>query len=112
MTIDVEGHALVSRMGGRCTEIRRGFITAPIGTRLVTITRESGNEEAGVERMITDQQLVGVSVVCGSQTVPQSISTCSIPIVTCGRYGLVGLSLEVSLASRLVINEDYFCELK
>ena len=78
-------------------------------TLLVTI-RVTGNEEARVERMITDQQLVGVSVVC-SKTIPQSIATCGITIVNSGRYGLVGFPLKVNLASSLVINKDNFCEL-
>jgi len=78
---------------------------------LVTAIPVTGNEETGEARMITDQQLVGVSIVC-SKTEPQSIRTSSFPIVTSGRYGLIDLSLKVNLASRLVINEDNFCELK
>ena len=60
--------------------------------------------------MIADQQLVGVSLV-HCHTFPQSISTSSLPIVSSGSYGQVGLSFEVSLVPRLVINEDYFSEL-
>ena len=81
----------------------------PIVTLLVT-TRVTGNEEARIERMITNQQLVEVRVVC-SKAVPQSIVTCGIPIVNSGRYVLVGLPLKVNLASSLVINKDNFCEL-
>jgi len=86
------------------------MIRAPIVAVLVTVTRVTGNEEAVVARMITDQQLVGVSVVC-SKTVPQSIGAGSIPIVISGRYGLVDSSPKVNLASSLVINKDNFCEL-
>ena len=47
-----------------------------------------------------------------SHAVPQSISTSSLPIVSCGRYGQVGLSFEVGLVSSMVINEDDFCKLR
>ena len=87
------------------------MVTAPIVTHLVTITRVTGNEEAIVERMITDKQLVGISVAC-THTVPQSIGTSSLPIIISGRYRLAGSSLEVGLASSLVIDEDDFCELE
>ena len=118
-TIGVKGHATVIHNGGRCTEVRRDGITAPMGTLLVTIiTREPGHEEPGVERGMTDQQLIRVSIVDCSHTVPQSIGISVLPIVICGRYGLpgfkgpgLGLSREVGLVSSLVINEDDFCEL-
>ena len=96
--------------GGSRAKVRRIKIPAPIVTLLVTVTRVTGNLEARVERMITDQHLVRVSVVC-SKTVPQSISTCGSPIVRSGRYGLGCSPLKVNLASRLVINKDNFCEL-
>ena len=66
--ISVEGHAFVTRICGHCTEVRRFCITTPIVTLLVAIgvTR---NDESRVKRMITDQQLVGVSFVC-SNAVP------------------------------------------
>ena len=66
--ISVEGHASVMRICGRCTEVRRVCITTPIVTLLVAlgVTR---NEESRVKRMITEQQLVGVSFVC-SHAVP------------------------------------------
>ena len=86
------------------------MIPTPDVTLLITATRETGNEEARVERNITDQQLVGVSVVC-SKAVPQSIGVGSIPIVKSGRYGLISSLLKVNLASSLVINKDNFCEL-
>ena len=54
VTVSVEGHALVIRIGGRCTKVRRFCIPTPIATLLVTISRVTGNEEAGVERMIAD----------------------------------------------------------
>ena len=109
-TVGVVGHAIKAQMIGRCTEIRRGFVTAPIDTPFITI-RVTGNVEAGVERGITDQQLVEESVVC-SNTVPQSIGVSSLPIVISGRYRLAGSSFEGSLASSLVINKHNFCELK
>ena len=87
MSIGVKGHAPVTGTGGRCTEVRRGNITAPMTTVLVTISRVTRNEEAAVERCITNQQLVGVGVI-HSHTVPQSISSSSLPIVQSGRYGL------------------------
>ena len=112
MSIGVKGHAPVTGTGGRCTEVRRGYITAPTITMLVTITRVTRNKEAAVERgIITDQQLVGVSVI-HSHTIPQSISSSSIPIVQSGRYGLVGLSLEIDFCCSLMIKEHNFCELK
>ena len=86
------------------------MIPTPKVTVLITATRVTGNEEARVERNITDQQLVGVSVAC-SKTVPQSIGVSSIPIVKSGRYGLAFSLLKVNLASSLVINKDNFCEL-
>ena len=88
VAVGVEGHALVRRTGRRCTEVGRGFITAPVVTCLVTITRVTGNKKARIERIIADQQLVGVSVAC-SDTMPQS-SSCSIPVVHRGSYGIVG----------------------
>ena len=107
MTIGVKSHALVSRIGGRCTEVRRGFIITPRVTLLVTTGRVTGNEEAGVERMIADQQLIGVTVVC-SHAVPQSISTTSISIIRSGRYRRLGLPFEGHFLSSLAINEHYF----
>ena len=57
VTVGVEGDAFVVGTGGRCTEVRGTRITAPTVTPLVTIS-VTRNKEAGVERMITDQQLV------------------------------------------------------
>ena len=48
VTVGVEGHALVSRTGGRCTEVRRTCITTPMVTLLVTLS-VTGDEEARVE---------------------------------------------------------------
>ena len=108
VAIAVESHAWYT--GGSCAKVRRIIISAPIVTMLVTVTRETGNEEARVIRKITDQQLVRVSVVC-SKTVPQSIVNRGIPIVKSGRYGLASLPLKVNLTAGLVINKDNFCEL-
>ena len=55
VTVGVKGHAPVRRMGRRCTEVGRGCITTPVVTFLVTITRETGNKKARIERVITDQ---------------------------------------------------------
>ena len=109
--VGVEGHALVTRLCGRCTEVRRGCITTPLVTLLVTIARVTGNEEARVERSIADQQLVGESTAC-SHTVPQPIGTSSLPIIQRGHHGKVGFTFEVGLVSSLVINEDDFFKLK
>lgn len=109
VSIGIEGHAPVACIGRCCTEVGRRSITAPAVTSLVTIACVTGNEEARIERMIADQQLIGVSVAC-SDTMPQSES-CSIPIVHRGSYGRVYLPLEVNSSSSLVINEDDFCEL-
>ena len=79
---------------------------------LVTIISVTRNEEAGVERRITDQQLVGVTAAHGSKTFPQSIGASVLPIVSCGLNRLVGFSFEVGFVSSLMINEDNFCELK
>ena len=110
MSIGVEGHTFVMSTGSRCTEVGWESIVAPVVTKLVTVTCVTGNEEAGVEPIVTDQQLVPVSIAY-SNTVPQSISISSMPIVRSGRDRQVGLTLEVDLSSCLVINEDYFCEL-
>ena len=110
MAVGVEGHAFVSGIGGRCTEVRGTLITTPTVTPLVTIS-VTRNKEAGVERMITDQQLVGVTAVHGSETGPQSIGTSSLPIIHCGRQTPVRFPFEVGLVSSLVVDEDYFCEL-
>ena len=112
MAIGVECHAFVVGTGGRRTEVRRGSIATPIVTLFVTITSVTRNKETGVERSITDQQLVGESAVHGSHAIPQSISASSLAIVTSGLYGHVGTSLKVGLVSSLVINEDDFSELK
>ena len=61
ITIGVECHAAVVR---GCTEKRRGYIATPIVTHLVTIIRVTGHEEATEKRLITDQQLIGITVAC------------------------------------------------
>lgn len=109
MTIGVEGHSPVTGMGGRCAKVRRGCIITPSVAPLVTVTRVTRNEEAGVEPVITDQQLVIVSIA-GSNRLPQSTDS-SIPVVRSGRYGHFNPSFEVGLFSSLVINEHNFCKL-
>jgi len=81
-------------------------------TPLETFISITSNEKAGVEPIVTDQQLVGVSTTHGSHAIPQSISASSLLIVSSGRYGHLGTSFKVGLTSSLVVNEDYFCELK
>ena len=61
--------------------------------------------------MITDQQLVGITATC-IHAVPQSIGASGLSIIPSGGYGLVDFSLEESLVSCLVIDEDDLCELK
>ena len=103
MTISVEGHALVTRVCGRCTKIWRGFVIAPKITLLVTAPRVTRNEEPSEEGLVTDQQFIGVSVVC-THAVPQSISPSDISIIVSGRYGHLGTPFEGDLLSSLVIN--------
>ena len=103
MTISVEGHALVTRVCGRCTKIWRGFVIAPKITLLVTAPRVTRNEEPSEEGLVTDQQFIGVSVVC-THAVPQSISPSDISIIVSGRYGHLGTPFERDLLSSLVIN--------
>ena len=105
--IGVEGHAFLRRRGGCCTEVRRFGIMTPTVTLLVTIIGVTRNEKAGVERMVTDQQLVGVSFVC-FHALPQSKSTGSLSIVQSGHHWKVGFSFKVGLVPSLVINEDNF----
>ena len=57
--ISVESHTFVTRMGGCRTEVRRFSITTPMITLLEAIGVTS-NQKAGVKRLITGQQLVGV----------------------------------------------------
>ena len=103
-TTVVKDYTFIAGMSCRCTEVRRGAIATPRITLLVTATRVTRNEEARVERRIADKQLVGVSVVC-THTVPQSIGTSNLSIVSSGRYGLVDSTLKVGLVSSLVIDE-------
>lgn len=112
MTIDVKCYTTEIRpIICRCTEVRRGRVTAPIVALLVTVAVEPGNKEAGVKRIIADEQLVCVSVDY-LHVVPQSISTSRVAIVTGGCYWLVRSSLKIELVSSLVILEDNFFELQ
>ena len=117
MTIFVESHTIVRRTFGGCSEVRRFNIITPRVTIFVTI-RVTGNEEAGKERMIADEQLVvEVSVTTCSYSVrqysvPQSVSTASIPVVTNGFYWCLVKSCEVGLPSSFMINKHDFCELE
>ena len=111
IAIRVEGHTTIRSTGGRRAKVWRGGITAPTGTPLITIPCVTGNEEAAIERIIADQQLVGVSDV-SSHAAPQSISTSIFPIVVGRHYSLVNFSFEIGLVSSLVIDKHYFCELE
>ena len=111
VTIGVEGHAPKIRMGGCCAEIRRGSVATPPVAMLETTISVTRNEEAREERIIANQQLIGVSIV-NSHTDPQSICVPSIQPSTRGCYRRLVISFEVLLVSSLVVNEDDFCELK
>ena len=111
VTIFVEGHAVVSRMGGCCAKIWGTCIAAPRVAVLVTIISKTGNHEAGVERVVADQHLVRVCFV-GSHAVPQSISRSLFPIIRRSNNRQVGSSFEVGFASSLVIQENDFGKLK
>ena len=117
MTIFVESHTIVRRIFSGCSEVRRFNITTPRVTIFVTIS-VTGNEEAGKERMIADEQLVDEVCVttCSysvrQYSVPQSVSTASIPVVTGGFYWCLVKSCEVGLPSSFMINKHDFCELE
>ena len=85
MPIGVKGHALERWTGRRGSEVGRFPISTPRVTLLETISCVTGNEETGVERMIANQQLVFVSVVC-SLAFPQSMCFASIPMVLSSGY--------------------------
>ena len=80
-------------------------------TLLVTVG-VTGNDKPGVERMVTDQQLVRITAIHGSKTFPQCIGVSLLPIVTNGPDGQLGFPPEVSFISSLVINENNLSELK
>jgi len=107
VTIFVEGHAVVSHMGGCCAKIWGTCIAAPRVAVLVTIISKTGNHEAGVERVVADQHLVRVRFV-GSHAVPQSISRSLFPIIRRSNNRQAGSSFEVGFASSLVIHENDF----
>ena len=107
--IRVEGHATEMKISGRRAKEWRDVVTAPTGTLVVTIPCVTGNEEAAVELILADQQLVRVRDV-SSHTVPQSISTSTFTIVISRHYGLARFPFGISLVSSLVIDEHYFCE--
>ena len=79
-------------------------------TLLVTVG-VTGNDKPGVERMVTDQQLVRITAIHGSKAFPQCIGVSLLPIVTSGPDGPLGFPPEVSFISSLVINENNLSEL-
>ena len=80
-------------------------------TLLVTVG-VTGNDKPGVERMVTDQQLVRITAIHGSKAFPQCIGVSLLPIVTSGPDGQLGFTPEVSFISSLVINKNNLSELK
>ena len=80
-------------------------------TLLVTVG-VTGNDKPGVERMVTDQQLVRITAIHSSKAFPQCIGVNLLPIVTSGPDGQLGFPPEVSFISSLVINENNLSELK
>ena len=68
--------------------------------------------------MIADEQLVVEASVttCSysvrQYSVPQSVSTASIPVVTNGCYSCLVKSCEVGLPSSFMTNKHDFCELE
>ena len=60
MTVSVEGYAIEPTIGRGGAEIRRTIIHTPADAVLVTIASETRHHEARIERIITDQQLIGV----------------------------------------------------
>lgn len=81
-------------------------------TLLVTVG-VAGNKKTGVERSISDQQLVRIKVIGDSKAFPQSIGVSLLPIVTSCPHGRqVGLLLKISLISSFVINENDLSKLK
>ena len=103
MTICVKGHSIVGRTCRRSAEVRRGSISTPMVALLVTISCETGNEKAAVERMITDQQLV-VKICVRAHSVPEARRS-SVPEDIGRHYWLFGLSFEVRFVTSLMINE-------
>ena len=80
-------------------------------TLLVTVG-VTGNDKPGVERMVTDQQLVRITAIHGSKAFPQCIGVSLLPIVTSDPDGQLGFPPEVSFISSLMINENNLSELK
>ena len=91
-------------------EIRRPCIATPVVALLVAIASETRHEEARIERIITDQQLVEVWTG-GSHGIPQSQSASSLSIIGWHFYWKVWLSLEINFVSTLMINKHDFCKL-
>ena len=82
-----------------------------MGASLETTPCVGRNQEAPVERIITNQKLVGISRI-SAHAVPQSIGVCRFSVIEGGLNSLIVSGLEVNLLSSLVILTDDFCELK
>ena len=84
---------------------------ASIGARNKTTPCVGGNQEAPVERIITNQKLVGISRI-SPHTVPQPIGVYRFSVIEGGLNSLIVSWLEVNLLSSLVILKDDLSELK
>ena len=82
-----------------------------MGASLETTPCVGRNQEAPVERIITNQKLVGISRI-SPHAVPQSIGVCRFSVIEGGLNSLIVSGLEANLLSSLVILTDDFCELK
>ena len=113
MTFFTKCHATLLALWSneRSAEEWRTNIGAPIGASLETTPYVGRNQEAPVERIITNQKLVGISRI-SPHPVPQSIGVCRFSLIEGGLNSLIVSGLEVNLLSSLVILKDDFCELK
>ena len=95
----------------RSAEEWRTNIWAPIGACHKTTPCVGRNQDALVERIITNQKLAGISRT-SPHAVPQPIGVYSFSVIEGGLNGLIVSWLEVNLLSSFVILKDDFCELK
>ena len=113
MTFFTKCHAtlLAKWISERSVEEWRTNIGAPIGACHKTTPCVGRNQEAPVERIITNQKLVGISWI-SPHPIPQSIGVCRFSVIEGGLNSLIVSWLEVNLLSSFVILKDDFCELK
>lgn len=119
VAIDVECHSEVTGTGRRSSEVRRYFITAPVGTLLIALRSgvwwsETGDHEAREEWMITDQQLIFSieRAAYGSLTYPRSISTGNFIIIGQSRQRrqIIRDSREEGFVISGMVNKHDFCK--